>query len=90
MLQNYNSNSTRFSGCPVYPGNIINRACILEHVGQAETLKTGDILIVKSIDVAWSVYFPIISGLVTEIGGIISHGSFSINIIFNHLSKFFF
>ncbi|XP_050541906.1 prodigiosin synthesizing transferase PigC-like isoform X3 [Daktulosphaira vitifoliae] len=69
------SNSTRFSGCPIYPGHITNRACILESVDQAEHLKSGDILIVKSIDVAWSIYFPIISGLVTEIGGIISHGA---------------
>jgi len=29
---------------------------------------------VSFTDVGWSPYFPIVSGLVTEIGGIVSHG----------------
>ena len=34
----------------------------------------GDILIVSYTDVGWSPYFPLISGLVTEMGGLVSHG----------------
>ncbi|CAI6346497.1 unnamed protein product [Macrosiphum euphorbiae] len=67
--------STRFKGCCVFPGRVKNRACVLEHIEDARCLRTGDILIVKSVDIAWSPYFPIISGLVTEIGGVISHGA---------------
>ncbi|XP_026822720.1 uncharacterized protein LOC113560827 [Rhopalosiphum maidis] len=67
--------SKRFKGCCVFPGRIKNRACVLEHIEDAHCLRTGDILIVKSVDIAWSPYFPIISGLVTEIGGVISHGA---------------
>jgi len=37
-------------------------------------LQSGEILIVSFTDVGWSPYFPIVSGLVTEIGGIVSHG----------------
>ena len=37
-------------------------------------IQTGDILIVPFTDIGWSPYFPLISGLVTEIGGLISHG----------------
>lgn len=34
----------------------------------------GDILITNSTDIGWSPYFPILSGVVTELGGLISHG----------------
>ncbi|XP_025408161.1 uncharacterized protein LOC112681979 [Sipha flava] len=67
--------STRLKGCCVFPGRVKNRACVLEHIEDTRCLRSGDILIVKSVDIAWSPYFPIISGLVTEIGGIISHGA---------------
>nr|XP_042904020.1 putative phosphoenolpyruvate synthase [Parasteatoda tepidariorum] len=35
----------------------------------------GEILIAYSTDIGWSPYFPIISGVVTELGGLISHGA---------------
>ena len=35
----------------------------------------GDILITFSTDIGWSPYFALLSGLVTEIGGLISHGA---------------
>ncbi|GIY99217.1 putative phosphoenolpyruvate synthase [Caerostris extrusa] len=34
-----------------------------------------EILITLSTDIGWSPYFPIVSGVVTEIGGLISHGA---------------
>ena len=37
-------------------------------------LQKDDILIVSYTDVGWSPYFPMISGLVTEMGGLVSHG----------------
>ena len=37
----------------------------------------GEILIVPYTDVGWSPYFPLISGLVTEVGGLVSHGELS-------------
>jgi len=68
-------NSAQLKGCCVFPGRVKNRACVLDRIEDASDLRAGDILIVKSVDIAWSPYFPIISGLVTEIGGIISHGA---------------
>ncbi|GFY37326.1 putative phosphoenolpyruvate synthase [Trichonephila inaurata madagascariensis] len=42
----------------------------------AETYEFPDeILITYSTDIGWSPYFPIISGVVTELGGLISHGA---------------
>jgi pyruvate,water dikinase len=37
-------------------------------------LQPGEILITRYTDIAWSPFFPIIAGLVTEIGGLLSHG----------------
>ena len=37
--------------------------------------KAGDILVTYSTDIGWSPYFPMISGIVTEIGGLVSHGA---------------
>jgi len=42
--------------------------------------QSGEILIVPYTDVGWSPYFPIIGGLATEIGGLLSHGMFSLDI----------
>ena len=38
-------------------------------------LKSSDILITYSTDIGWSPYFPLLSGIITEIGGTISHGA---------------
>lgn len=41
--------------------------------------QNGDILIVEYTDVGWSPYFPMIAGLVTEIGGLLSHGQYDVS-----------
>jgi pyruvate,water dikinase len=38
-------------------------------------MQAGDILVVICTDVGWSPYFPLIAGLVSEMGGMISHGA---------------
>ena len=35
----------------------------------------GDILITVSTDIGWSPYFPLLGGVATELGGLISHGA---------------
>ena len=46
-----------------------------ETIDDAVNLQPGDILLTYSTDIGWSPYFPLISGIVTEIGGTISHGA---------------
>ena len=60
---------------PVCRGRVEGRACIITTIDDLSDLKTGDVMICKYTDVGWSPYFPMISGLVTEIGGLISHGA---------------
>ena len=35
----------------------------------------GDVLITISTDIGWSPYFPLLGGVVTELGGLILHGT---------------
>lgn len=62
-------------GTPVSQGVTKGFARVAISLEEATHLKPGEILITYSTDIAWSPYFPIISGVVTEIGGLISHGA---------------
>lgn len=62
-------------GTPVCAGNISGRACVVRDFGEVRKIRAGDILVTHSTDIAWSPYFPILAGVVTELGGLISHGA---------------
>lgn len=62
-------------GTPVCEGNISGRACVVRDFAEIANIRAGDILITHSTDIAWSPYFPILAGVVTELGGLISHGA---------------
>jgi pyruvate,water dikinase len=44
-------------------------------VSEASKLEAGDVLIAPITDVAWTPYFALIGGLVTDIGSAVSHGA---------------
>ncbi|GFS75529.1 putative phosphoenolpyruvate synthase [Nephila pilipes] len=62
-------------GIPVSQGVTKGYARVAMSLEEASHLKPGEILITYSTDIGWSPYFPIISGVVTELGGLISHGA---------------
>lgn len=62
-------------GTPVCEGVITARACVVENFSEVSKIQNGDILITHSTDIGWSPFFPILSGVVTELGGLISHGA---------------
>ena len=63
------------TGMPVCRGKTSGRACVVQTLDDADQILQGDILICSYTDVGWSPYFPLINGLVTELGGLISHGA---------------
>lgn len=67
--------SKTVKGTPVHEGAVTGRACVCKSFADVSKIQAGDILIARSTDVAWSPYFPILSGVVTELGGLISHGA---------------
>ncbi len=63
-------------GTPVTVGAARGRVCVAQSPGEAKaTLQPGDILLTYSTDIGWTPYFSLIAGIVTEIGGTISHGA---------------
>ncbi|XP_049815699.1 uncharacterized phosphotransferase YvkC-like isoform X3 [Schistocerca nitens] len=69
------SDAVTVQGTPVTQGNACGRACVVPHLNQISQLQPGDILITQCTDIGWTPYFPLLAGVVTEIGGLISHGA---------------
>jgi pyruvate,water dikinase len=61
-------------GLPVSAGTIEGRARVILDMAEAE-LEPGDILVTTYTDPSWSPLFVAIEGLVTEVGGLMTHGA---------------
>jgi pyruvate,water dikinase len=61
-------------GLPVSAGTIEGRARVILDVAQAD-LEPGDILVTTFTDPSWTPLFVAIKGLVTEVGGLMTHGA---------------
>jgi pyruvate,water dikinase len=61
-------------GLPVSAGVVEGRARVILDLAKAE-LEAGDILITAYTDPSWTPLFVAISGLVTEVGGLMTHGA---------------
>jgi pyruvate,water dikinase len=62
------------SGSPASAGIIEGRARVVLKLEEAE-LEEGDILVAPYTDPAWTPLFPLSSGLVAEVGGLMTHGA---------------
>ena len=51
------------------------RAAVLDDISDAGRLAAGDVLVTRQTDPGWGPVFPLISGLVIERGGMLSHGA---------------
>ena len=61
-------------GLPVSGGTIEGRARVILDMADAD-LEPGDILVTAYTDPSWSPLFVAIKGLVTEVGGLMTHGA---------------
>ncbi|MEV4166458.1 rifamycin-inactivating phosphotransferase [Nonomuraea dietziae] len=61
-------------GLPVSAGTIEGRARVILDMAEAE-LEAGDILVTAHTDPSWTPLFVAVSGLVTEVGGLMTHGA---------------
>jgi rifampicin phosphotransferase len=61
-------------GLPVSAGTIEGRARVILDLAEAD-LEPGDILVTAHTDPSWSPLFVAITGLVTEVGGLMTHGA---------------
>ncbi|MGW0683688.1 rifamycin-inactivating phosphotransferase [Streptomyces sp. NPDC002754] len=61
-------------GLPVSAGTVEGRARVVLDMAQAD-LEAGDILVTAYTDPSWSPLFVAVAGLVTEVGGLMTHGA---------------
>jgi rifampicin phosphotransferase len=61
-------------GLPVSAGTVEGRARVILDMAEAD-LASGDILVTTFTDPSWSPLFVGIAGLVTEVGGLMTHGA---------------
>jgi phosphoenolpyruvate synthase/pyruvate phosphate dikinase len=61
-------------GLPVSAGIVEGRARVIHDMAEAD-LEPGDILVTPYTDPSWSPVFVAITGLVTEVGGLMTHGA---------------
>ena len=61
-------------GLPVSSGTIEGRARVISDMAEAD-VDAGDILVTAYTDPSWTPVFVLIKGLVTEVGGLMTHGA---------------
>ena len=61
-------------GLPVSGGTVEGRARVILDLAEAE-LEPGDILVTAYTDPSWTPLFVAVEGLVTEVGGLMTHGA---------------
>jgi pyruvate,water dikinase len=67
--------SRSLTGVGACGGTAAAPAAILLDVTEAHKLSAGDVLVTRQTDPGWGPIFPLISGLVIERGGMLSHGA---------------
>ncbi|XP_077511785.1 rifampicin phosphotransferase-like isoform X2 [Amblyomma americanum] len=66
---------TLIKGTPVSGGIAEGPARVVHTIEEAAQIQRGDVLVAYCTDIAWSPFFPLLSGVITELGGLISHGA---------------
>lgn len=62
------------AGSPVSAGTVQGRARVVLRLAEAR-MEPGDILVAPYTDPSWTPLFSLAAGLVTEVGGLMTHGS---------------
>ena len=62
-------------GIPVSPGTITGPASVINNADEFDQMQPGSILVCPMTSPAWTQLFAHATGLVTDIGGILGHGS---------------
>jgi len=74
-VQQYDEKCIIYEGIPASYGVITGPIRIINDISQISTVQSGEILIVPRTDPGWTPIFSKIGGLITETGGILSHGA---------------
>ncbi|MGD0902347.1 MAG: PEP/pyruvate-binding domain-containing protein [Terracidiphilus sp.] len=67
--------SGAIKGIGASPGKVTGPACVIHGPEEFDQMKPGDILVAKITTPAWTPLFALASGIVTDVGGPLSHSS---------------
>ncbi|KAH7985408.1 hypothetical protein HPB49_026436 [Dermacentor silvarum] len=56
-------------------GVVEGKARVVPSFEEAHLIQKGEILVTTATDTGWTPYFPLLAGVVTEVGGPLSHGA---------------
>ncbi|XP_070388467.1 rifampicin phosphotransferase-like isoform X3 [Dermacentor albipictus] len=62
-------------GSPMSQGVVEGKVRVAKTFEEAHLIQKGEILVTTATDTGWTPYFPLLAGVVTEIGGPLSHGA---------------
>lgn len=65
-------------GTPISPGSAQGEIVVMDDPADLRRLKKGAILFTREVDPSWVPAFGLIEGIVTETGGILSHGAIAV------------
>jgi len=68
-------NITRLTGTAASPGMVTGIVRVVRSIDELKTVAAGEILVTSNTDPGWTAVFSKIGGLITETGGILSHGA---------------
>jgi len=66
---------TNLCGTPVSRGIAEGTVRVVKNREDAEALQNGEIMVARFTDIGWTPFYGRVAGMVTEIGGALSHGS---------------
>ncbi len=62
-------------GTPASPGCVEGAARVIRSVDELDLVQAGDVIVATATDPTWASYLSLASGLVLEVGGLLSHGA---------------
>jgi pyruvate,water dikinase len=67
--------ATEFQGIPASRGVVSGPVRVLSDIDDIWKVRSGEVLVVPRTDPGWTPVFRLIGGLITETGGLLSHGA---------------
>jgi pyruvate,water dikinase len=71
----YDLESLSFKGIPASQGILTSKIRVINRIEEISSVQMGEILVVPKTDPGWTPVFSKLGGLITETGGILSHGA---------------
>jgi phosphohistidine swiveling domain-containing protein len=73
LLESSSTALLKGTGCSA--GKVKARARVITNFSETQNLNSCEILVTRSTDPSWTPIFGLVSGIVTEVGGLLSHGA---------------